>query len=133
MASGYTATDARAYEHLMGRWSMRLAKKLIAFGGLETGDRVLDLGCGTGSMALALAALPEPVQIVGIDIAEPYIAFAATRSFDPRLSFLTGDAVALDLALGSFERCFSVLALNFMPDAAQALAGMRRVACPGGV
>ena len=65
MASSYTATDARAYEHLMGRWSTRLAKELIAFGGLETGDRVLDVGCGTGSMALALAARPEPMQIVG--------------------------------------------------------------------
>ena len=80
MPSRYTATDARAYEHLMGRWSTRLAKKLIAFGGLETRDRVLDVGCGTGSMALALAARSEPVQIVGIDTAEPYIAFAATRS-----------------------------------------------------
>ena len=133
MASSYTATDARAYEHLMGRWSTRLAKELIAFGGLETGDRVLDVGCGTGSTVLALAARPEPMQIVGIDIAEPYIAFAATRSTDPRLSFLTGDAVALDLPVGSFDRCFSVLALNFMSDPARALARMRRVARSSGV
>jgi SAM-dependent methyltransferase len=133
MASSHTATDAHAYEHLMGRWSTRLAKELIAFGGLETGDRVLDVGCGTGSMALALAARPEPMQIVGIDIAEPYIAFAATRSTDPRLSFLTGDAVALDLPVGSFDRCFSVLALNFMSDPARALARMRRVARSSGV
>jgi molybdopterin-binding protein len=56
MASSYTATDAHAYEHLMGRWSGRLAKELIAFAGVETGDRVLDVGCGTGSMALAPAA-----------------------------------------------------------------------------
>jgi len=133
MASGYTATDARAYEHLMGRWSMRLAKKLIAFGGLETGDRVLDVGCGTGSMALALAARSEPIQIVGIDIAEPYIAFAAARSTDPRLSFVTGDAVALELPAGSFDRCFSLLALNFMSNPARALDGMRRVTRSGGI
>jgi hypothetical protein len=36
-------------------------------------------------------------NIVGIDIAAPYIGYASTRSKDPRLSFLTGDAVALDL------------------------------------
>jgi ubiquinone/menaquinone biosynthesis C-methylase UbiE len=84
-------------------------------------------------MALALAARPEPVRIVGIDIAEPYIAFASERSTDTRLTFLTGDAVALDLPVGSFDRCFSLLALNFMPGPARALAGMRRVTRPGGV
>jgi ubiquinone/menaquinone biosynthesis C-methylase UbiE len=133
MASSYTATDAQAYEHLMGRWSARLARELIAFAGIETGDRVLDIGCGTGSMALALAARPEPVRIVGIDIAAPYIAYASTRSTDPRLTFLTGDAVGLDLPVGSFDRCFSLLALNFMSDPARALAGMRRVTRPNGV
>jgi SAM-dependent methyltransferase len=72
MASNYTATDAQAYERQMGRWSVRLADELIAFAGIATGDRVLDVGCGTGSMALALAARSEPAAIVGIDIASPY-------------------------------------------------------------
>jgi len=86
MASSYTATDAHAYEHLMGRWSSRLAEELIAFAGIEAGDRVLDVGCGTGSMALTLAARAEPAAIVGIDIAGPYTAYASTRSRDPRLT-----------------------------------------------
>ncbi len=50
MASSYTATDAAAYERLMGRSSGRLADELIAFAGVDAGDRVLDVGCGTGSM-----------------------------------------------------------------------------------
>ena len=97
MASSYTATDAQACEHLMGRWSGPLAEQLIAFAGIETGERVIDVGCGTGSMALALAARAEPAAIVGIDIARPYTAYASTRSRDPRLTFVTGDAVAMDL------------------------------------
>jgi SAM-dependent methyltransferase len=133
MASHYTATDAEAYEQLMGRWSRRLAETLIDFAGVEPGDRVLDVGCGTGSLSLALAARPEPAAIVGIDIATPYIAFASTRSADPRLTFLTGDATALDLPSGSFDRCYSLLALNFMSDPARAIDGMRRITRRGGI
>ena len=46
--------SADAYELLMGRWSRRLAPLLIRFGGLADGDRVLDVGCGTGSLAFTL-------------------------------------------------------------------------------
>jgi ubiquinone/menaquinone biosynthesis C-methylase UbiE len=128
MPSSYTATDARAYEHLMGRWSTRLAKELIGFAGVETGDRVLDVGCGTGSMALQLAARPEPIRIAGIDIAAPYIAYASTRSADPRLVFLTGDAIALNLPAGSFDRAFRCLLLTscrILPGSSRACAGSR--------
>ena len=132
MASSYTATDAAAYERLMGRWSGALADQLIAFAGLEAGDRVLDVGCGTGSLALVLAMRAEPATITGIDIATPYIAYASKRSADPRLSFIVGDAVAMDFPAGGFDRCYSLLALNFMSDPARALVGMRRATRHGG-
>ena len=133
MPSRYTATDAHAYERLMGRWSPLLADRLIAWVGLGAGERVLDVGCGTGSLTLALAARPEPAAIVGIDIAEPYIAYAAARSADPRLRFVAGDAAALDFPDASFDRAFSQLALNFMSAPGRALEAMRRVTRPGGV
>jgi len=132
MSSTYTAQNAAAYEQLMGRWSPLLADALIAFAGLDAGESVLDLGCGTGSLALALARRSEPRRILGIDIAQPYIDHAASRSADPRLAFRTGDATALDLADASIDRSFSLLALNFMPAPARALAELRRVTRPGG-
>ncbi len=132
MPSRYTATDAEAYERLMGRWSPLLAQQLIAWGGLGDGERVLDVGCGAGSLALALASRPEPAAIVGVDIAAAYVAYAGRRSDDPRLSFVGGDAVALDLPDDSFDRTYSLLALNFMSDPGRALAGMRRVTRTGG-
>jgi SAM-dependent methyltransferase len=132
MASSYTATDAAAYERLMGRWSNRLAAELIAFAGIAAGDRVLDAGCGTGSLALALAARLEPAAIIGLDIAAPYISYASNRVADPRLSFLIGDAVAMDFPADSFDRCYSLLALNFMSDPGQALLRMRQATRQGG-
>lgn len=133
MSSTYTATDATAYERLMGRWSPLLARELVALVGLATGDRVLDLGCGTGSLVLALAARPEPREIVGVDIAQAYIDVATARVTDRRVRFLRGDGCALDLPDGSFDRTLSLLALNFMSAPARALSEMRRVTCPGGV
>lgn len=132
MASRYTATNADAYEQLMGRRSGRLADQLIAFAGIEPGDRVLDVGCGTGSLTLALAARAEPAAITGIDIAPAYIAYASERACDPRLSFVTGDAVAMAFPAGSFDRCYSLLALNFMSDPMQALRRMCGATRPGG-
>ncbi|MFI4986424.1 MAG: class I SAM-dependent methyltransferase [Alphaproteobacteria bacterium] len=132
MTSTYTATDAAAYERLMGRWSRSLALQFIAFAGIEEGDRILDLGCGTGSLALALAARAEPTQIVGLDISKPYVAQARAQARDPRLSFRVGDAATLDFPNGSFERCYSLLALNFMAQPSRVVREMRRVTRPGG-
>jgi protein-L-isoaspartate O-methyltransferase len=47
------------YERFMGRWSRLLAPAYIAFAGVKNGDRVLDVGTGTGSLAAAVeTAMP---------------------------------------------------------------------------
>ncbi len=131
-ASVFAAHDGNAYERIMGRWSRRLAPLLIRFGGLAEGDRVLDVGCGTGSLGLALPEVANVASVTGIDQAAVYVSFARSRTTDPRFSFQQADARALPFPDASFDRAFSMLVLQFIPDAERAAAEMRRVVRPGG-
>ena len=131
-ASVFAAHSADAYEQIMGRWSRRLAPLLIRFGGLADGDRVLDVGCGTGSLSFTLPAIANVASVTGIDQADVYVAFARSRASDPRFSFQQADARALPFPDASFDRAFSMLVLQFIPDPDRAVAEMRRVVRPGG-
>ena len=115
----------------MGRWSRRLAPLLIRFGGLSDDDRVLDVGCGTGSLTFTLPEIANVASVTGIDLTEPYVEFARARNADPRISFRQADARALPFEDNSFDRAFSMLVLQFIPDAAFAVAEKRRVVRPG--
>ena len=124
--------NAEAYERIMGRWSRRLAPQLIQFGGLSEGDRVLDVGCGTGSLTFALPEFANVSVIVGVDLVEGYIDFAKSRNKDPRVTFQQGDACNLLFEDKSFDRAYSMLVLHFIPDSVKAVSEMRRVVRPGG-
>lgn len=124
--------NAEGYERLMGRWSRRLAPLLIGFAGLSEGDRVLDVGCGTGSLTFTLPQRAEIGAATGIDISEGYVEYARSRNTDRRIGFEHADACALPFADRSFDCAFSLLVLQFVPDPARAVAEMRRVVRPGG-
>ena len=80
------------YERFMGRWSRELAPLLVTFAGVRDGDAVLDVGSGTGALTAAVAAVAPSSDIVGIDPAAPYVAFARTRHRRDRVRFEVGDA-----------------------------------------
>jgi ubiquinone/menaquinone biosynthesis C-methylase UbiE len=130
--STFDARNADVYEQSMGRWSRRLAPLLIRLGGVADGDRVLDVGCGTGSLAFTLPDFAKVANVTGIDQAEVYIKRARGRSTDPRFHFHQADACGLPFADASFHRAYSMLVLQFIPDAIRAVAEMRRVVQPGG-
>jgi ubiquinone/menaquinone biosynthesis C-methylase UbiE len=110
-----------------------LAPLPIGFGGLADGDRVLDVGCGTGSLSYALPEAADVASVTGVDQAEVFLDYARKRSADPRFTFRQADARGLPFADGSFDRPFSTLVLQFIPDVEHAVAEMRRVVRPGGL
>ena len=126
-------TTSEGYERFMGRWSRLLAPAYISFAGIRDGERILDVGTGTGSVASTLAAAVPSSEIVGIDPSEAFIAYARTRSESDRVRFEVGDAQALQHKGASFDQTMSLLVMNFVPDHQKAIGEMRRVTRPGGV
>ena len=133
MGTAFSTSGADAYERLMGRWSRVLARPFLEFCGVADDETVLDVGCGTGSLTVAIADIANVRAVSGIDLTESYIEFARSRTQDSRIKYETSDACALPFADGSFDRTLSLLVLNFIPDAERAAAEMVRVTRSGGV
>ncbi len=131
-SSTYRASDGAAYERFLGRWSRLLAEPFAEFARPADQGRLLDVGCGTGSLALALAERGASDRVAALDIAIPYIAFARSRPGAAGIGFSVGDACRLPYPDGSFAAALAQLSLNFVPNAAHAVREMRRVVRPGG-
>jgi ubiquinone/menaquinone biosynthesis C-methylase UbiE len=133
MTSSFNVNRADGYEQLMGRWSKRLAPLFIDFAGLADGERVLDVGCGTGSLTFALPQAADVSEISAIDFSPVFVEEAIRRNTDKRISIRQGDATALPFEDNSFDRALALLVLHFIPDTGKAVREMRRVVKPGGM
>lgn len=133
MASGFNVHDAAGYEQLMGRWSQKLAPLFIDFSGLADGEKILDVGCGTGSLTFALAKSAGLGEIAAIDYSPVFVEEAIRRNTDPRIKIRQADACGLPFEDAVFDRALALLVLHFVPEAGKAVAEMRRVVRPGGV
>src|SRR6185312_13017696 len=101
--------------------------------GTRDGERVLEVGCGTGRLAQAIVERSRPSEVRAIDLAAAYVDYAKSRNQDPRVVFEVGDACDIEFADHTFDRVFSMLVLHFVPRAAQAISELRRVSVPGGM
>jgi SAM-dependent methyltransferase len=125
--------QAHEYEPFMGRWSQRLAPLFVDFAGVLDGESVLDVGAGTGALARAVVEARPSAHVVGIDPSPGFVATARARQAKGHVRFQTGRAESLDFSPETFHRSLSLLALNFVADAARAVAEQMRVTRAGGV
>jgi SAM-dependent methyltransferase len=132
VANKFVSADGDGYELQMGRWSRRLAPLFIRFAGITGAVRVLDVGCGTGILAMCLANDPEIASVRGLDLSAAYVECANRRNVDARLDFQVGDACALPFPDASFDHAVSMLLLQFVPQAGLAVREMCRVTRSGG-
>jgi SAM-dependent methyltransferase len=124
--------NAGAYEQFMGRWSRRVAPLLLDFADISDGCRVLDVGSGTGSLSIEIAARRPHCQILGIEPSEDYVAYAQARIPHPNVQFRVGNAQELAFPDAEFDATLSLLVFNFLPDPRKALGELQRVTRPSG-
>lgn len=98
--------------------------------GVETGQRILDVACGTGIVARTAADRVGSANVVGVDLNEAMLIVA--RRVHPDIDWRQGDAAAIPLEDGSVDTVLCQMALMFFPDRVAALREMARVAGPGG-
>jgi SAM-dependent methyltransferase len=102
---------------------------------LRAGDRVLDVGCGPGTITVDLARHVDPGEVVGVDAVADVVELAreeASAAGRGNVRFETGDVYALACTDGEFDVVHAHQVLQHLADPVAALREMRRVCRPGG-
>ena len=108
------------------------AGRLVTAAAVAPGERVVDVGCGTGNTCLAAARCGA--ETTGVDLTPKMLAGAraAAELEGAAIAFLEGDAQALPLPDASFDVALSTFGCMFAPDHARTAAELVRVVRPGG-
>jgi demethylmenaquinone methyltransferase/2-methoxy-6-polyprenyl-1,4-benzoquinol methylase len=118
IAPVYDAMNRLMTAGLDRRWRAQAAAAVV-----EPGDRILDVCCGTGD--LALAAAEAGGRVTGLDFSAAMLERARRKS--PAIEWVEGDALALPFADGSFDAVTIGFGLRNLPDMERGLVELRRV------
>lgn len=113
----------------------QLRERVVTLAGLRRGNYVLDVGCGTGTMAAMMAQrVGAEGQVVGIDLSPRMIEIATRKAQMAQLTFLQANAEDVPYPDNYFHTVTIIFALHEMPRAARGntLNEIYRVLKPGG-
>ena len=134
-APPYTMGYGPEFQKMLARRSSAIcATHLLPH--LQSGLRLLDLGCGPGTISVGLADAVAPGELHGIDMEASQIEMAraaASAGGHENAHFRVGDATALPYEDASFDVVHCHALLTHVPDTQAVLAEAKRVLKPGGL
>jgi SAM-dependent methyltransferase len=125
------AVAADAYDRFMGRYSVPLAPRFADFAGVDSGQRVLDVGCGPGALTAELVSRLRADAVAAVDPSEPFVA--AARERHPGVRVERAAAEKLPFREREFDAALAQLVVHFMTDPVAGLREMARVTHEDGV
>ena len=134
-SADYTMGYSEEFRQMLNRRSARThAAYLLPH--LSSGQKLLDFGCGPGTLSVGLAKAVEPGELHGVDMEESEIEAAraaAAGGGHENATFHVGDVTGLPFEDDTFDVAHCHTVLMHVPDTAATLKEVRRVLKPGGL
>jgi len=131
MSAGEMFGSSVSYDRLMGRYTVLLAREVADRAEVGPGQRILDVGCGTGALTAELARRAGADHVWGLDPSPAHVDACRARLRGVHVDLGAAEALPYDDA--AFDATLSQLVVHFFADADLAMQEMRRVTRPGGI
>lgn len=129
--SRHWVDNAERYDTMLGGY----VEHILGAAHLASGDRVLDVGCGSGATTIAAARIAADGDVLGVDLSGPMLDHARARAADAGLTnvaFEQQDAQTASLETGSRDAVISRFGVMFFEDPVAAFTNIAGALAPGG-
>jgi len=124
----YWAEHSAVYDASVARYQ----PALLAAVGAQSGERILDIGCGAGQVAIDVVRGTPGSSAVGADLSSAQLDVARRRAGDLAVEFIQADAQVYDFGAASYDVVVSRTGTMFFSDREKAFANLARATKPGG-